>query len=169
MLTDGIRVSDLNNPRGYYEWEPVKALRRRPEVIAAAEGKAVKVISSLLQALPSQYTYSVIFMCRPLDEIVTSQNTMLKRLGKDVPDSEACSAITAFHRHLEQMREWLSKQNNMAVLWMNYAAILEEPERSSITISGFLCQPLGIHAMVQQVERSLHRERAVPRSQFESS
>ena len=162
VLTDGLRTSDMNNPRGYYEWERVKALRRSPEVIAAAEGKAVKVISSLLQALSSQYTYSVIFMCRPIEEILTSQNKMLKRLGKDIPDSLGCGAIIAFQRHLEDIREWLAKQSNMVVLWMNYGSILEEPERSSITISGFISKPLNIQAMVQQVERSLHRERATP-------
>jgi len=169
VLTDGVRNSDVNNPRGYYEWEPIKALRHRPEVIAAAEGKAVKVISSLLQALSRQYTYGVIFMCRPLEEIVTSQNKMLKRLGKDVPEPLAYTAITAFEQHLEYTREWLSKQSNMVVLWMNYAAILEEPELSSLTISGFLCKPLKINAMVQQVEQSLHREKTSSRLEFETS
>jgi hypothetical protein len=169
VLTDGVRNPDVNNPRGYYEWDPIRALQYRPEVIVAAEGKAVKVISSLLQALSHQYTYRVIFMCRPLEEIVTSQNKMLHRLGKDVPERLAYSALTAFQQHLQNIREWLSKQSNMVVLWMNYAAILEEPERSSLTISGFLSRPLKINAMVKQVEQSLHRERTTPRLGFDNS
>jgi hypothetical protein len=38
-----------------------------------AEGKAVKVVSALLQYVPSQYTYKIIFMQRPMPEVLASQ------------------------------------------------------------------------------------------------
>jgi hypothetical protein len=66
-LTDGERAADLDNPRGYLEWERIKTLAKDPECIAEAEGKAVKVISQLLLLLPAGHEYRVLFMQRPLD------------------------------------------------------------------------------------------------------
>ena len=48
ILTDGIRQSDDNNPEGYYELEAVKRLDKDPACLENAEGKAVKIISALL-------------------------------------------------------------------------------------------------------------------------
>ena len=60
-LTDSQRNADANNPRGYYELESVKTLARNPDAIAEGEGKAVKVISSLLTFV----TVTVILMGNP--------------------------------------------------------------------------------------------------------
>jgi hypothetical protein len=90
-LTDGERVPDLNNTRGYYEWAPIKALARNPNIIAQAEGKLVKVVSWLLPSLSTQHEYRIVFMRRPLAEVVASQNKMLERLGQQaspIPTSQ---------------------------------------------------------------------------------
>src|SRR5713101_6438933 len=68
VLSDGLRQADPDNPRGYYEWEKIKCLPQEPALIGEAEGKAVKVISSLLFALPAGHDYRVISMLRPLHE-----------------------------------------------------------------------------------------------------
>ena len=52
LLTDRERKPDIDNPRGYCEWEPIKLLPKEPNRIDEAEGKAVKVISQLLLSLP---------------------------------------------------------------------------------------------------------------------
>src|SRR5215472_13543471 len=78
VLSDGMRQPDSDNPRGYYEWEPIKQLPEEPSLIAQAEGRAVKVISSLLLTLPQGHDYRLIFMLRPLDEVLASQAVMLR-------------------------------------------------------------------------------------------
>ena len=67
-LTDGVREPDIDNPRGYYEWEPIKQLPSNPGVIAKAEAKAVKVVSSLLMHLPQNLEYRIVFLRRPLPQ-----------------------------------------------------------------------------------------------------
>ena len=47
-LSDGERRADIDNPKGYLEWERIKQLPKDPGLIAEAEGKVVKVISQLL-------------------------------------------------------------------------------------------------------------------------
>src|SRR2546428_444309 len=76
ILSDGERQADLDNPRGYFEWERIKQLPKEPGCIAEAEGKVVKVISQLLLALPAGHEYRVIFMQRPLAEVLASQERM---------------------------------------------------------------------------------------------
>src|SRR5262245_31100793 len=61
VLSDGERQADIDNPRGYLEWERIKQLPKDLTVIDGAEGKAVKVISQLLLSLPPTHEYRVIF------------------------------------------------------------------------------------------------------------
>jgi hypothetical protein len=159
LLTDESRVPDRNNPRGYCEWTPIKSLFRSPETIAAAEGQAVKVISSLLPALSNQHQYRVIFMCRSLEEIVASQNKMLDRLGKEVPSTPIESVAATFRSHLEHIRTWLAQQPNMFVLYLEYAGVLKQPQETARIVSVFLGRALDIEAMSRQVEQSLHHEK----------
>ena len=88
ILSDGERRADVDNPRGYLEWERIKQLPKNPGCIAEAEGKAVKVISQLLLSLPAGHEYRVIFMQRPLPEVMASQDEMLRRRGTFDPGDD---------------------------------------------------------------------------------
>jgi len=83
-LTDGERTSDESNPRGYYEYEPVKRLRTDRSWLPQAQGRVVKIIHLLLRELPveGQFQYRVILMKRPIEEILASQRAMLQRASK---------------------------------------------------------------------------------------
>jgi len=160
VLTDGLRSADANNPRGYFEMESVKALGRNQDVIAQAEGKVVKVISSLLPSLPRQFDYRVIFMCRPLEEVVSSQNRMLERLGKEVPATPTVTVIAAFEEHLKKIRSWLAQQSHINVLYVDYPAVLDAPEEQTRRVCAFVGRDLDAAAMIPQIEHSLHREKS---------
>ena len=160
-LSDGLRTPDENNPKGYFEWEPAKSLKDHPENIVAAEGKAVKIISALLPQLPDGHEYRVLFMIRPLEEVVASQNKMLQRLGRDVPKTPQRTVIAAFEKHLKEIDGWLAKKSNVKVLRVQHGKLLADPESEAARISEFLNYALDVGAMARQVERSLHRERAV--------
>jgi hypothetical protein len=160
VLTDGQRSADDNNPRGYFELESVKSLARNQDVLAQAEGKVVKVISSLLPSLPKQFEYRVIFMCRPLEEVVSSQNRMLERLGKEVPPTSTGAVIAAFQDHLRKIRSWLRQQANIKVLYVDYPALVQAPDERITKICAFLGRDLDRAAMTRQIERSLHREKS---------
>ena len=84
LVVDEIRQADDNNPKGYYEFERVKKLPKGDTVwLAESPGKAVKIISALLEYLPKEYAYRIIFMERDLGEILASQQRMMVRSGKD--------------------------------------------------------------------------------------
>jgi hypothetical protein len=162
-LTDGLRLSDLNNPRGYFEWEKIKQLREDPDGIAQAEGKAVKVVSALLRSLPSGRSYRVIFMNRSLQEVVASQTEMIKQLGAAGPSLNAAAMMATFEMHLNQVAAWLDSQKNIAVCRVHHGSLLTAPREEAMRVHEFLALPLDVGAMASQVDISLHRQRsAVP-------
>ena len=73
LMTDGKRGADLDNPEEYWEWEGIKKLPTNPHVIDHAQGKVVKVISALLPSLPAKHRYKIIYMTRPVEQVVASQ------------------------------------------------------------------------------------------------
>jgi hypothetical protein len=84
-LTDGERGADEDNPHGYFELESVKRLADDNSWVARAEGKAVKVVSALLEHLPPlPGRYRTVFMLRDIDEVLASQRAMLIRRGQQL-------------------------------------------------------------------------------------
>jgi hypothetical protein len=159
VLTDGRRAADANNPRGYFELESVKTLASNPDIMMNADGKVVKVVSSLLSALPNTYQYKIVFMCRPLEEVIQSQDRMLERLGRPIPSHSQESAKVAFRKHLQHIYGWIARQANMSVLYVEYMKVLQDASAEASRIARFLGHTLDVVAMAQQVDAALHRER----------
>lgn len=160
VLSDGQRLPDANNPRGYYELESVKSLARDSRIISDAEGKAIKIVSSLLEFLPPGHHYRVVFMRRPLEQIVASQDRMLERLGKQAAAVPRHAVMAAFEKHLKSVEVWLADCSHIAVLYVDYEAVVRDPYQEASRLVTFLERRLDIQAMVRQVEASLHRERS---------
>jgi hypothetical protein len=158
-LSDGERVADADNPRGYLEWERIKTVPNDPGCIAEAEGKVVKVISRLLLSLPSGHDYRVIFMQRPLPEVLASQDEMMRRRGTFKEGANPTAMAAAFEKHLREVYAWLGSKPYVKSIRVAYQDALKEPERVSTEIGEFLGVPLNVQAMTQQVDASLYRNR----------
>jgi hypothetical protein len=159
VLSDGERKADTDNPKGYLEWERIKQLPKDPGLIAEAEGKVVKVISQLILSLPMDHEYRVIFMQRPLPEVLKSQDEMLRRRGTAGSSTGIAAIEEGFQRHLIEVNQWLAGKANMQVLRVHYHRVLREPKVVAGDVAAFLQVPLDIEAMVRQVDSSLYRNR----------
>jgi hypothetical protein len=160
VVTDHVRTADADNPRGYYELERVKALKRDASWLPELRGKAVKMISQLLYELPSNHRYRVIFMERDLDEVIPSQEKMLARLGK--PAAPAAEIKRHFIRHLEHLRDWLVQQRRyIDVLYVRYDDVVERPEEQAGRIAAFLGGRPDPARMIEAIDSSLYRNRNV--------
>jgi len=162
VLADGERQADVDNPKGYLEWERIKQLPRDAACIAEAEGKVVKVISQLLFSLPAQYEYRIVFMQRRLAEVLASQEQMLRNRGNLESAGNSSAVVKAFQDHLFEVNAWLNGKPNLKVLRVHYHRVLAEPRQISAKVSEFLEAALDVDAMVQQVDQSLYRQRAKP-------
>jgi len=158
-LADGERQADADNPRGYLEWERIKQLPNDPGCIAEGEGKVVKVISRLLLSLPTGHEYRVIFMQRPLPEVLASQDQMLRRRGTYKEATNPAAIAAAFDKHLKEVYVWLDSRSDMRVVRVPYHEVLKQPADISRKLSDFLGISLNIVAMAQQVDSSLYRNR----------
>jgi len=157
-LTDEIRTPDVDNPRGYYEFEAVKKLKEDASWVRGARGKVVKMVSQLLYDLPADETYRVVFMQRDFDEMLTSQEKMLARLGR--PSAPREEIKRAFTLHLEKLYAWLEKQPNMHVLFVRHRDLVGQPREQVERINAFFGGRLDVEAMVAAVDPSLYRNRA---------
>jgi hypothetical protein len=161
LLTDHLRKPDVDNPEGYYEFERVKQLDKGDTAwIPQARGRAVKVISALLEHLPAGEEYRVILMNRHIEEILASQRKMLVRRGEDPNKTSDEKMQDLYRKHLAKVRAWLHDHPNVRVLEMDYNAMLVDPLPHAVRVCEFLGSDMDPQAMAAVVDPELYRNRA---------
>lgn len=159
-LTDNERSADDDNPKGYLEFERVKQLKEGDIAwVANAQGKAVKVISALLEFLPRGQRYKIIFMRRELEEVLASQKQMLVRRNEAPGETGDEAMAKMYKRHLSQIEAWLAAQEHIDTLYVKYDRLLAEPGKEVERIVHFLGLPLDAAAMRAVPDQSLYRQR----------
>jgi hypothetical protein len=169
-MTDGIRKSDEDNPRGYYEVEQVKSLKKQQDKtwLASAQGKVIKVISSLLKDLPPDYRYDVIFMNRNIDEVIASQNKMIARRG-EASESGDEQVHQLYQQHLQSIKAWIRKQPNFRLLEVSYNEVMQSPDAQAERVKSFLGLPLDVAKMSGAIDEQLYRNRTGQRQPGQSA
>lgn len=159
-MQDHVRTADVDNPKGYYEYERVKDL---PEGDIAwvkdARGKSVKVITALLKHLPKKFYYDVIIMRRAMDEILASQKKMLERRGEDPDKVSDQEMADLFGKHFAQVMDWVRQQKNIRFLEVSYNEMLVSPEEEIGRVNRFLGGELDTDAMLAKIDPGLYRQR----------
>ena len=167
-MTDNLRTADTDNPEGYYEFERVKQLDKGDTAwLATAQGHVVKVISALLQHLPSTYDYQVIFVERHMPEILASQRKMLEHRqdahlideDKTPVDVDDAQMTALFEKHLRAIRQWIAQQPNVTVLYIHYSDLLRDPAVQAAKINQFLGNRLDVEKMAGVIDPALYRNR----------
>lgn len=160
LLTDQLRTADNDNPKGYYEYERVKQLKQGDTAwVAEARGKVVKVISALLEFLPANYNYKVLFMQREMGEILASQKQMMIRRGEPPSPVDDETMGRYFQDHLMKVQNWLAAQPNIHTLYLPYRKLLEQPADQIAAVVDFVGLPLDVDAMQAIPDRALYRQR----------
>ena len=159
LQADGQRAADEDNPEGYWEWEEIKKLPKKPRLIEQAAGKAVKVVSALLPSLPPPHRYTVIYMVRPVEQVVNSQWAMLTRQGKQ-PRSEKQHLIDVQEHHSRQIREALRTSDRVTLLEIDFPQLVANPEPALAQFKATLGDAFtNSPAVAACVKPSLHRNR----------
>lgn len=160
IVTDEIRTADDDNPNGYFEFERVKQMAAGDRSwLDEAGGKVVKVISYLLEQLPADRTYKVIFMEREIKEVLASQKKMLDHRGEQSKISDE-EMEKQFREHLKLVKPWLARQPHMDVLYVGYNSMMSDPEPLCKRVIEFLGLPLALEKMLAVPNERLYRNRA---------
>ncbi len=160
ILTDYVRQPDASNPKGYYELEAVKRLDTgEADWLAGAAGQAVKVVSPLLHSLPHRYRYHLIFMERPIAEVVRSQARMLAQAGETIDPDQAAHDYT---RHVAEVKRWLADQTHITTCYILHRAAIYQPGPTTRRVAQFIQagmtdMRLDADAMARVIDPALYR------------
>lgn len=154
VFTDKIRKADENNPKGYFEYERVKSLKKESTWLKDVAGKAIKIVIPVIQNLPvfDDIDYRVLFIERELDEVIASQKSMLKNSSK-LSDS-IIKKILSQQVNLTKVLLSLLK---IPTLYISYNKTLIEPQETANKINTFLSGLLNISTATEAVIPSLKR------------
>jgi hypothetical protein len=161
IMTDGGRRADIDNPKGYFEYDRTKDLETETDksYIREGRGKALKVISFLIKDLPDDNDYRVIFMRRDLDEVLASQDKMIQRLGTTDSSADAEAMKEAYRNDIVRARLICKKRPNFELIEVDYRSTIEDPAETASRVNAFLGHRLDEEAMRQAVDESLYRNR----------
>jgi hypothetical protein len=153
--TDGDRTADDSNPHGYFELTRVLQLPRDQSWLADGCGKALKVVAPLLRYLPASPKFRVVFMTRPIDDVLRSQRTMLERTGQQAADDGRLTA--AYSALLGEVSAWIISRPDIAVLPIAYDDIIHNPAGTAELLAAYLGRPFITASASASVDPSLRR------------
>ncbi|MEC8555934.1 MAG: hypothetical protein VXZ82_13075, partial [Planctomycetota bacterium] len=107
--------------------------------------------------LPSRLHYKIIYMQRPMQQVLSSQTQMLKKMKRQTGKSS--ELLAEKYNQQERYADWLLKVQEIPTLKLDYAEVLADPAKASASLETFLGQSLDRVAMVEQVKPDLHREK----------
>jgi hypothetical protein len=162
IMTDAERTADIDNPKGYFEYERIKDLEKETDksYVREGRGKALKVISFLIKDLPDENDYRVIFMRRDLDEMLASQSKMIERLGSADSSAEDEAMKEAYRNDIVRTRLLCKSRPNFELIEIHYKATIEDPAATARRVNAFLDDRLDEAAMRAAVDASLYRNRS---------
>lgn len=158
-LVDNIRKADEDNPKGYFEFERVKQLKKDTAWLTEARGRLIKVISQLLYDLPGEHRYKIVFMRRNMEEILASQKQMLVRKGtykEGIAEAEMAGMLQG---HVAQVLKWVATQKNIDLIEADYNGILQDSRPHIDRLNRFFGEGLDTAAMTAVVDKALYRQR----------
>ena len=160
IMTDAVRTADIDNPKGYFEYERVKDLEKDPDRswVREGRGKALKVISWLLKDLPDDNAYQIVFMRRDIDEVLASQNKMIVNRGEQDTTDDAIMA-EAYRNHLAAVRIMARKKANWSIVEIRYDEAVRDPAKVARTVNAFLGGRYEESRMLEAVDEKLYRNR----------
>lgn len=154
ILTDNLRESDVNNPKGYFEYAPVKGIVKDKSFLIDTLGKAIKIVAPLPMYLDLELKYKVIFMRRDIEEILMSQEKML---GKD-QSSEREKFSSIYNKHIQLTKNFF-ENNNIEFIEVQYNNLFNSLDKEIKSISHYLDIDMDLEKVSKIIDPSLYRNK----------
>ena len=160
-LTDGIRQPDEDNPRGYFEFEPIRQMSQDTSWIGQARGKVVKIVAPMIPNLPEGMPCRVILIERDLNAILASQREMIARRGHELAQTPARATRLKqeYLRLIVWTKGFLAARPGTKLMCVDRTAILRDPQAAAEVINLFLGGSLNVALMAAEVKPELERQR----------
>ena len=161
VLSDGVRVADEDNPRGYLEFEPVKNLLKDSQWLFEGRGKVIKILVPVLAALPPDLDCRVILIERDLGEVLDSQQRMLVRRNQLLAATPERRRMLReeYVRTLDRVKEMLRRRPATQLLVIEHSSVMTDPLIAAEKVNRFLGGGLDVAKMAAAIDPTLHRHR----------
>ena len=160
IVSDGLRLADEDNPRGYLEFEPVKKPLQDSSWLSSSRGKAIKIVAPLLSALPLGLPCRVIVCERDLDEVLDSQERMLVHRGQSLATTPERRRMLKeeYVRTLGRVNAMLARRPDTRVLILHYSSAIADAIGTAEKVSHFLeAGALNVNQTAAAVNPALYR------------
>jgi hypothetical protein len=161
-ISDGQRIADIDNPRGYFEFERVKKIGTDYLWLDDARGQVVKMVDLLLLELPlaADKRYRVVMMRRNMSEVIASQSKMLQRLGRRGAAIGDEQLATVFTQHFNTVQSFIaSHPQTFQLLDVSFNDLINDPSKHAARVDVFLGGGMDVGKMAAAVDVSLYRNR----------
>ncbi len=116
------------------------------------------MVSSLLNHLPDDNRYKVVFMRRNLYEVLASQTKMLVRRDES-SHTEDEELLEMYKAHLGKVEFQIRFRPNFEATYFDFAAVVQNPAAEAERMAGFVGGGLDVKRMAGAVDGSLYRNR----------
>ena len=96
-------------------------------------------------------------MDRDMEEILQSQDTMLRRLGKSCPAGEKAADISKAYRQQERHAKDCCAARRIHAMSVSYETLVHHPDQILPQLAAFLGIADKVHAMRGCIDPALHR------------
>ena len=164
ILSDGLRQADEDNPRGYFEFEPVKNLLKDSKWLFEERGRVIKIVAPLLTALPPGLPCRVILSERDLEEVLDSQERMLMRRNRPLAATPERRRMLKdeYARTLGRVKAMLRRRPDTQLLVIEHCKAISDPHATAERMNKFLGGGLDVAKMAAAIDPTLHRNQAIP-------
>jgi hypothetical protein len=120
-------------------------------------------VAPLLLHLPADRPYRIVFLERPLREVLASQAAMLERNGQSSTARNQRQLAAAYLQQVERLQALLQARGEaVQVLSIPYHQAIANPSGTAARLNRFLCGWLDEAAMAAAIAPDLHRQRTQP-------
>lgn len=157
ILYDDVRPADEFNPQGYFQYQRSINLITDKSWVAECGEKAVKVSVTKLTELPQDYKYKIIWMDRPMNEIIKSFNRMNGK-NEEQYDAGKADKLTAM---VNKAQTWIDSHPTNDLLIVNLNDLINNTENELYSIAGLLELDIDFNEKLASVKNLLKTSKAV--------
>jgi len=162
-ICSDLNHGDEDNPGGYVECRRLQRYWLEPVLLEGVGSAAVKLLNPVLDYLPVSHRYDIVFMLRPLEQVLASQRTFVGRHPEQQVRFAAANMSAQAQRDMrERILSRLRRWPQVNLLIVQYTELVADPQRHARRLAEFLgTQRLpDAQGMASLVDARLFRNRS---------
>jgi tetratricopeptide (TPR) repeat protein len=160
LFYDDTRIADPFNTNGYFESSMVNQLSYDKTWLQNAIGKAIRIPCDLIEFLPENYNYKVIYIHRDFSEVLKSTLKMDRKMSDAFLNSFPVLLADSFSKYDSILQKTLKSRLDIDFLELEYNELIENPNHGAELLSKFIGKG-EIENISSVINNELHQTKAV--------